>query len=269
MFKKLLIFVLFIIAAIAGYFAYQWYYTNDNFMRQIYLVPANAVYVLQTNEPVKNWNKFSSSDLWKYFKQHPKFSDIARSADAIDKFFKDNEGLLGNVGSRDFTLSAHVTKYNDYDFLFIIDLSKASKISILKSNVENVFSKLGYKVTVRNYKDQTIYEMLDPATHETLYMCIVSNQAVCSYYGSLIERSIDEKENPTIAKQNKFIELEEKTGEKGMARLFINYKYSKEFLNCYLSNMNGVASDMGADLEFSGLTLGMDDGDIDISYQKI
>ncbi len=86
MFKKLFFGLLLILAAIAAWFAYQWYFTNDNFMRQINLVPGDAVYVLQTDEPVKNWKKFTGSKLWQHFKQHPKFADIARSADAIDQF---------------------------------------------------------------------------------------------------------------------------------------------------------------------------------------
>jgi hypothetical protein len=251
--------------AVAGYVSYQWYFTNDNFMRQIYLVPGNAVYVLQTTDPVKNWKKFSSSKLWQHLKQHPKFEGISKSADAIDKFFNDNQGLLGSIGSREFTMSAHVTKFNDYDFLFIIDLSKASKISILRSSVENVFSNLGYKVTVHKYKDETVYELFDAAYHETLYLSLIANQAVCSYYGALVESAIDEQLNPKIAKENKFIEVEQKTKEGGLARLFINYKFSDEFLRCYLNNLHGVAADLSSVLEFSGLSLGLDNDDIDIN----
>lgn len=265
MFKKLFIGLLLILAAIAAWFAYQWYFTNDNFMRQINLVPGDAVYVLQTNEPVKNWKKFTGSKLWQHFKQHPKFADIARSADAIDQFFDSNKNLLGSIGSRDFTLSAHVTKFNDYDFLFIIDLSKASKISLLKNNIENVFSNLGYRVTTRKYKDETIYEMKDGASKETLYISLVANQAVCSYYGLLIERAIDEKDITAIAKNNKFIEVEQKASDGGLARLFINYQNSNNFLRCYLGNLNGWVSDISSTLEFSGLNMQLDDEDIDIS----
>jgi hypothetical protein len=265
MFKKVFLGIFILLLAIAGYFGYQWYFTNDNFMRQIYLVPGNAVYVIQTSDPIKNWKKFSSSKMWLHLKQHQKFEGISKSADAIDKFFNDNEKLLGSLGSREFTMSAHVTKLNDYDFLFIIDLSKASKISILKSSVENVFSNLGYKVTVHKYKDETIYEMFDATYHQTLYLSIIANQAVCSYYGVLVENAIDEQTNPTIAKENKFIEVEQKTKESGLARLFINYKHSDEFLRCYMNNLNGVAADLSAVLEFSGLSLGFDNDDIDIN----
>ncbi len=265
MFKKLLGGILLVLLLIAAYIGYQWYFANDNFTRQINLVPSDAVYVLQTKEPVKNWKKFSDSKLWQHFKQHPKFAEIARSADVIDKFLEDNKGLLGSLGSRDFTLSAHVTKFNDYDFLFIIDLSNASKVSLLKNNLESVFAKLGYTVTVRNYKAETIYELRDSKSREILYLSLVANQAVCSYYGLLVEQAIDEKEKTSIAKQNKFIEVEQKTSESGLARLFINYSHSSEFLRCYLTNLNGVAADIGSTLEYSGLSLQLDDDNIDIS----
>ncbi len=252
-------------AVLTGWFVYQWYFTNDNFLRQINLVPGNAVYVLQTNEPVKNWKKFSSSKIWQHMKQHPKFEAIAKSADAIDQFFNNNKNLLGSMGSRDFTLSAHVTKYNDYDFLFIIDLSKVSKISLVKNNIENVFTALGYKVTVRTYKGETIYEMMDATARETLYLSVVANQALCSYYGLLIEKAIDEKEITSIAKQNKFIEIEQKTNEGGLARVFVNYNYSSAFLSCYLSTSNGLVADIGSTLEFSGLRVGIEEEDIEIN----
>ncbi len=263
--KKVLIGLLLILAAIGAYFGYQWYFTNDNFLRQIYLVPSNAVYVLQTDDPVKNWNKFSDSKLWKHLKQHPTFAGISKSADALDKFFKDNKTLLGNLGSRQLTLSAHITKYNDYDFLFILDLSKATKISVLKYSVEKLFSNLGYKVTVRKYKDESIYELFDPADHSTLHICLIANQAVCSYYGALVESAIDEQAHPVIAKENKFIEVEEATKEGGLGRLFINYKHSEEFLRCYMSNVSGVASGLGDALEYSGLNLDFDGDNLDIA----
>ena len=262
--KKILIFLLLVLIALGGYLAYRWYFVNDNFIRQINLVPYNAVYVLQTNEPVENWKKFSESKLWNHFKQHPKFAAIAVSAFKLDQFFKDNEKLLGSIGSRDFTLSAHVTKYNDYDFLFITDLSKASKIGLINDQVENIFTRLGYKVTLRKYKGETLYELLDPATHESLYLCIVANHAVCSYYAGLVEMSIDEKDAPAFVHDNKFIEVEEKTSDNGLARLFINYSAIEPFLRCYLSDVNGAVSDMPAVMKFSGLTLRLDDEDVNI-----
>ncbi len=262
--KKFLIFLILILIGIGGYLAYRWYFVNDNFIRQINLVPYNAVYVLQTNEPVENWKKFSDSKLWKHFRQHPKFAAIAVSADKLDQFFKDNEKILGSIGSRDFTLSAHVTKYNDYDFLFITDLSKASKIGLVKDQVENVFTRLGYKVTLRSYKNETIYEMLDATTHESLYLSIVANHAVCSYYAGLVEMSIDEKDAPAFVHDNKFIEVEEKTSDNGLARLFINYSAMEPFLRCYLSELNGAVSDMNKVMKFSGLSLRLEDEDVDI-----
>jgi len=265
MLKKILLALALILVAFVGYLAYVWYFTNDNFLRQIYLVPKDAVYVLQTSDPVKGWKKFSGSKVWNQLKQHPKFADIAKSADAIDKFFKDNESLLGRLGSRDFTLSAHITKFNDYDFLFILDISKASKIGLLKNNAENLFASLGYRVTARKYKKETIYEMYDAAFHETLFLSLVSNQAVCSYYGLLVENAIDEQENPQIAKENKFIEVEKLTKEGGLARFFINYNYASDFLRCYMSSNGGVASDISSVLGFSGLSIGFDNDDIDIS----
>jgi hypothetical protein len=263
--NKILIFLFLVFLGIAGYFGYQWYFTNDNFMRQIYLVPSNAVYILQTEDPVKNWGKFSESKLWQHFKQHPKFAALAEDADDIDKFFKDNKNLLGSIGSRQFTLSAHVTKYNDYDYLFIIDLSRASKIGVLKNSVEGLFSNLGFKVTVRTYKAETIYEMFDPEDHSTLFLSLVANQAVCSYYGALVEKAIDEKDQPIIAKENKFMEVEEKTGEGNLARFFINYKYANEFLRCYLTDLNGWISDISSTLEFTGVGLSLIDEDIEIN----
>jgi hypothetical protein len=263
--KKVLIGLLLILIAIGAYFGYQWYFTNDNFLRQIYLVPSNAVYVIQTDDPVKNWKKFSDSKIWQHLKQHPTFAGIAKSADALDKFFNDNKTLLGSLGSREFTLSAHITKYNDYDFLFILDLSKASKISVLRGSIENVFTRLGYKVTVRKYKQETVYELFDPADHSTLHLALVANQAVCSYYGALVESAIDEQEHPAIAKENKFIEVEEATKAGGLGRLFINYKHSEEFLRCYMSNVGGLASDIGDVLEYSGLNLDLDGDNIDIN----
>ena len=57
--------------------------------------------------------------------------------------------LLSLVGQRDLLISLHKTRATDWDFLLIVDMQKASKMDLLKDQVETVLAMSGFTVTNR------------------------------------------------------------------------------------------------------------------------
>ncbi|MCD7969828.1 MAG: DUF3352 domain-containing protein [Alistipes sp.] len=230
------------------------YVTPDRNLRQIYLVPENAAIIIRSAEPVRDWQKFSSSEPWQRLKQAESFAEISENVDGLDSLLRSNKTLMSLVGKRDLTVSLHPGKGRDWDFLIVIDLRKASKLEILKDQVENIMKLAGSDVSRRNYNDINILEMRDP-DGQTLYCAFVDNHFVASYSSSLLHASIDERGKPKIGLEESFIEAEKLVGYKGLYRVFLNYSYLPRFLSIYLGAMDETLLAICNSMEFAGMWL--------------
>ena len=81
--------------AFGGYYLYNFLTQNSmSSTKAINLVPKDAVYIVETNEPIENWKQISASEPWKYLKNNHFFKGIDQSADALDKMISENEKLF-------------------------------------------------------------------------------------------------------------------------------------------------------------------------------
>ena len=230
-------FFLIAILLLAGYFVYNLYIRPDNFLRQIYLVPRDAIFILETDDPVNNWHKFTDAKPWQYLKGQQKMEEINRKANTLDSIMQVNKTVLELFGKRNLIISAHITRKSNYDYLFIVDMQKTSKLESLKSQLETLFKANDFQVTQRNFKGEQILELYNPTDRSTLYMSIIKNQLVCSYTGMLVEKSITEKDDPAIGRDLGYIEVEQNVQNGGLCKIYINYRN----LDSYLTMLTGIS----------------------------
>jgi len=251
--KFLLGFFFIVILAFVAYILYNLYLRPDNFLRQIYLVPKDAVYIIETDDPVNNWHRFTKTKPWQYLKEQRKMEEINEKAGRLDSILQANKTLLDLVGERNLMISAHITRKSDYDFLFIVDMQKASKLETLKNQLEILFKASDFRVTQRNFKGEQILELYDPTDRSTLYLSMIHNHLVCSYTGLLVEKSITEKDNPFIGRDLYYLDVEQKVPNGGLCKIYINYRN----LNSYLTMLTGVSDpglqDIYRPLSYTGL----------------
>ena len=219
------------------YFTYNLYLRPDNFIRQIYLVPKDAVYIIETDDPVNNWHKFSKRKPWQYLKGQQKMEEINRKADTMDSILQANKTAFELFGKRNLIISAHITRKSDYDFLFIVDLQKTSKLESLKSQLEILFKTFNFRVTQRKFKGEQIIELYDKDDRSTLYLAIIDNHLICSYTGLLVEKSIIEKDDPFIGRDLYYLDVAQKVQDGGLFKIYINYGN----LDNYLTMLTGVS----------------------------
>ena len=251
-----LIFLL--LLGLGGYWSY-------NFLKQtvgmgaeaISLVPKDAVFVLETEEPIKNWKDISNSAPWKFLMKNEYYKDLNKSAESLNQLIQENSKLFGDFGSRKVVMSAHVYKPSDYDYLFLIDLENISKVRPL---VLSLLEELpGYKLTNRMYKETEFYSLLDTKGKQTLYLTFIDNYVVCSYTHSLVEKSIDQHVDPVIARDQKFVEVQKKVSGDGMFSLYINYQYFDDFMRVYTKSDNTYVKALSNALKYSGMEFEYDD----------
>ena len=225
-----------VILASAVYVVYNLYLRPDNFLRQIYLVPKDAMYIVETDNPVNNWHKFSESAPWQYLKGQRRLEELNQNAQKLDSTLQANKTLLDLLGKRNLVIAACMTRKSDYDFLFIVDMEKASKLESLENQLENLFKANNFRVTKRNFNGEQIQELYDPLDRSTLYLAIIENHIVCSYTGLLVEKSIMEKNDPFIGRDLYFLDVEQKISSGGLCRIYVNYRY----LDNYLTLLTGI-----------------------------
>lgn len=150
--------VLFLIFCL--YQVYVFYFaTNDN-IQSIYLVPKDAVYVIETDQPVDNWAAISKSDIWQHLNTNDYFNTLAKNLNKLDSIFKERESVFNQIGNRDLLVSAHVYAPKKYGFLYVVDLQKISRLNVLKSHLNTVVND-NYKVSKRKYHEHEITEIYD------------------------------------------------------------------------------------------------------------
>lgn len=248
-------------AALAAYLIYSIVYlfvSPDRNIQQIYLVPEDAAFIIQSSAPVDDWEKFSGSETWQCLKKAKSFKEITKSVETLDSVVRSNKVLLSLVGKRDMLLSLHKTRATDWDFLIVLDMQKASKMDLIKDQVETVLVMSGFSVTNRMHNGINILEMRDPDTNDIFYTAFVDNHLVGSYTSGLVESAIDSRNKPKIGLDQSFIETEKLVSGKGLVRVFINYARIPQFLAIYLGAKNEYIDMFSNSMDFAGLYLNAD-----------
>ena len=195
--------------ALAVYVVYSVVYlfvSPDRNIQQIYLVPEDAAFIIQSSAPIEDWEKFSGSETWQCLKKAKSFEEVTKSVEKLDSVVKSNKVLLSLVGERDMLISLHKTRATEWDFLLILDMQKTSKMDLLKDQVETVLVMSGFTVTNRMHNGINILEMRDSETRDIFYIAFVDNHLVGSYTSGLVESAIDSRNKPKIGLDQSFIE---------------------------------------------------------------
>lgn len=240
---------------------YSFLFTGDQGLRPIYVVPENAIYILQTGEPVEDWEAVSTSEVWSHLQGNSYIADLTYDANSLDTLFANNKTLFKLLGSRSLVISAHMYKRQKYDYLFVVDLKKVSKLTRFRNHLSTLLNE-NYELTKRTYHGREITELYDKETRETLYMAFIENLLVASYTHILVEASIDEVAEPTIGRDIHFIEINKQVGHDSRFRLFFQYKYLDDYLQAYTQNVNPHIKSLSEALGYSGFTFDYDENNM-------
>lgn len=259
--RKSLLVIFLILISVSLYSFYTFYIDNNDNLKSIYLVPEDAVYIIETQDPIDNWNEVSKSDIWNHLNTNSYFNELAESLNKIDTIFKQEKSIFDRIGNREILISAHVYKPKKYDFFYVVDLQKIAKLNILKNHL-NSFTNSNYKISKRKYHNQEIIEVYDVKERETLHISFIKNQMIASYVHTLVEASIDQYKEPKIGRNLDFIEVEKEVGYGDMFRLYVQYKHLNEYLKVFSNDSGALTKTLSNSLHFSGFNFDVDDNTI-------
>ena len=242
-----------LLVSIAVYFSIYFFLTPSKNLQGIYLVPQDAIYIIETDEPIKSWEKVSSSEMWQHLQGNEFFAELTESMNSLDTLIKDNKGWLDLVGSRQVLISAHMIKPDDYDFLYLVDLQKVSKLTPLKSYIESLTTR-DYRTTFREFYEQEIIEITDLKSRETLYLSFLNNMLAVSYTHTLVEAAIKEMSAPVIGRDLQFLEVSKSVDYSSLLRIYLNYKYLDSYLALYSTDDEGYIKSISEALKYTALS---------------
>jgi len=222
-------------------------------LNPIYLVPDNAVIIIETDNPIETWKKISSNAAWVHLNNNENFSQFTEGVDKLNSRISRNQKLFNMLGSREVLMSFHKGE-NLSDFLFTVDLKKASGLNSLKNIIYNILED-SYEITKRDYNSQEITELFSNETHKTIYISFINNLMLLSYSFNLIEASIDQLDKPVIGRDLKYVEIRNRISGVGLLRIYFNYALFNDLFAGFINVDNDYINSLGKSLVYSGLTL--------------
>lgn len=229
-----------------------WYYIGQKIgnLPAVGLVPPDAVFILETDKPVESWREISRSDIWRHLRKQPYFGKLTEGTDALDSIIEQNRELFKLLGSRKVLISTHVYQPTDYDFLFVIDLESASRLTFLQDYL-TALPFPSFNLAKREFDGTVIYEFLNRKSGMYISAAFVENLLVCSFRSKLVENALLQRNAPQLMQNPKFVQVSRKTSNGGLFKLFVNYAYLDDYFRCYMPP-NDFIDGISKELAFTG-----------------
>lgn len=267
--KRYLFPLIFLVLLIGGAFFATKYFIGDSTstLKGLSLVPQDAVFILETDEPVENWKIISKSEPWLFLQTNNYFADLTSGANYVDSLINSNNTILGGLGSRQVIISAHMYTEKDCDFLYVLDLENISKIAGLASGFLNKID--GFKTTRTEVNGVSLYEMYDLESKESLYLSFIENLLLCSYQRSLIINSIAAYQAPGLSVNADFVEVFNEVDGDDLFRAYVQYDFLDDYLGGFLAEENDYVKSISEDLTFTGLSFNYDEKNTLLSFDGV
>lgn len=191
------------------------------------LVPENALFVLETDQPYRLWSEVSHTNIWKLLQEDKEWVEYGQMMIELENTLSDFDQALDMLTNRKIYISSHPYRNKESDLLFVFDLEGMGVLQTWMTSLDNV--------TKRNFKGSTIYEKLDLDTKETLYFSFYDNFLIASYVHSLVESSLSSRDQAALMRSFDFIDIRKQVLGEGLVRIYLNY----ESLYAYLGKTIG------------------------------
>lgn len=245
-----------VVFGVLAFFIYQlilFYLPSSNRLKSIYLIPKDAVFIMETDEPIDAWNTISKSDVWKHLQTNLYFKELTSGINGVDKIFNAHKSIIDFIGNRDLYISIHMIQKKKYGLFFTVDLQKYSKLNILKNHIETLIND-NFNLTKRQFHGFTINEITNKKNHETLYVSFINNQMIASYTNKLVEASINQYENPVIGRDLDFVAISQKVSGSDLFRLYVHYSYLDNYMYYFVNQPSTTVTELSKTLKYSGFS---------------
>ncbi|KPM32259.1 Hypothetical protein I595_1909 [Croceitalea dokdonensis DOKDO 023] len=255
--RKILFGALAVFTCYLFYLLYLFVISPKTNLQSIYLIPDDAVFVMESDRPVASWSKISESRAWQHLKNNTYFAELTENIQQVDTIFNSKRTLFEFFDDRSLFISIHTISKKDYGIFYVLDLKRIAKLKLLKTYLDTLLDE-GYVLSKRNYHEHEILEVYDRSSKETMYLAFIKNQLIASFTHSLVEASIDQHQEPVLGRDHNFIEINQQVGYENLFRLYVNYSQFNSYYYQFTDTPTDWVDAMGNNFLFSGFSFDMD-----------
>lgn len=232
------------------------------------LVPKDAVYIIETDKPIAQWQHFKEGKIWNFLKQNDYLASLNQQVDNLNQTLSGKEGTLQYVLQGKMLTSAHVVSHNTYEYLYLLNLDKVGPLTDISILMTALFKSAGYQVSTEKYGAQSIYRLYDKASDSTLYVAFKDNALIASYHAALVRNALHTATEPHYSTDSLFVSLKEHIRPDGMANVYINHLQMLDLAACYGNTQNTPLAAVEDMLSFSAMNLAVEDQYIHLQGQS-
>nr|WP_299070906.1 DUF3352 domain-containing protein [uncultured Allomuricauda sp.] len=240
-----------------GYLLYILVLSPKTNLQSIYLIPKDAVFVIESEKPIESWKKISKSNAWSHLNKNGYFAELTENIQKFDTIFNNNHKLFEFFDGRSLFISIHMVTPKDYGIFYVLDLKRIAKLNLLKTYLNTLLNE-NYTLSKRSYHNHEIIEVYDHKNKETMYLSFVKNQLVASYTHTLVEASIDQYKEPVLGRDLNFIEVNQKVGYEDLFRLYLQYNFLDDYYKRFSDKPTDWMNNVSQNFLFSGFSFDLD-----------
>lgn len=224
-------------------------------------IPPKPVFIIETDNSYDAWQKLAKSEVWGHLRKHQVFARVASGMDMLDTIVQSNEKMAKYIGHRNMLVSMHMTGGGTYDFVYVVDLRRVSKLVTFEKYLKGLLSS-NFEVKEYQYHGADINKLIDTKTQSTIYLCFLNNLLVASYNSKLLEASVDQFDNPALPKDEHFLAVYNKIKGEGLFRIFLDYAQIDDYTNGMLSSPDPNIKQLSKSLLYTGLAFNVDNNNL-------
>lgn len=202
------------------------------------LVPDDAILVFESPNILETWDKVEQNPNLAKLSQIPYFSAIENRFKSLLAFDNDSIYLKKYLQNKTLVSSLHLTGRQDWDYLFYVPIPTKKEVFFRKM-IKKVIEKENLKQETRIYKDQTLYELIEPESQKIIFQYIFyKHYFIGSYSPFLVEdvlRKIVKGEGVAFFEKNTQL-LELVKIDQDDANIYVNFKSLNKFLKVFVDD---------------------------------
>ncbi|PTB93283.1 hypothetical protein C9994_13180 [Marivirga lumbricoides] len=251
--KKIIIVVsILLVLAIAAY-VYFFHLQPVKKNNPMMAVPADASLIIQMEDPFEQWSVITNNQIWNYLKTDPYFAELGHEMDSMNQEMKGNEMLWEMIIGRPMVISIHQTRKEEYDYLYTIDLQRATQFNFIKNYIDDLSDDIS-KIYTRDYHEKEIIEFSFEGDPTTYYLSIHENLLMVSSTHTIIENAIDQLAEPILIRDLDFIDVSREIEGSGI-KMYLNYAPMAKLMQQWMDAGEEDSFTMLKPLKYSGMSL--------------
>jgi hypothetical protein len=266
---KRVLFALVIVVTVAVVAALLYLRSSSGF-RSVYLVPSDAVLLVESKDPVTAWDKIVHSKTWNYLSTNEFLQELNSDIQSFDSLVNSSKFLMKLAGKKPVMASQHPLGNGRFDLLYIVEAGKIGKLKNPEKVLNSVLGN-GYEITSRVYHDVKIVELYDKDAGEYYFLSFIHGKLLFSFESLLVEASIDAANEMLVGRERKFMDVYSKLNASGLVNIYINHNQLGPFINSFSTEAREDFLMRLGYLQFTGISFQLDEaGEISIEgYSSI